>query len=252
MFELTGKKAIITGASSGLGVQFAIALAKQGADVALLARRIDKLQEVKAQVEAYGVKALAIKCDVTDTANIKAAVAEVHTAFGRIDILVNNAGNAFGMPAELQTDEDWLKVINVNLNGVFFTAREVGKIMKAQKYGKIINIGSIHSGVAMSGLPIASYCATKGAVLMLTKELAVEWAKFGITVNAIGPGYFASEMTQGMLANEGFQKQIQVYCPMGRVGEAGELDGSLIYFASDASRFTTGQILWVDGGWTAI
>jgi gluconate 5-dehydrogenase len=252
MFDLTGKFAIVTGASSGLGVQFALALARQGASVALFARRVEKLEQVKAEVEKLGVRCLAVKCDVLNNDEIKGAVAEVKAAFGRIDILVNGAGVAAVAPAEEQSDDDWLRVINTNLNSVYFVAREVGKVMVGQKYGKIINVGSIHSSVAMPGLPISGYCTSKGGVEMLTKALANEWAKHNITVNAIGPSYFASEMTQDVLGDPNFLKVVETYCPMGRVGKPGELDGAIVYFASDASSFTTGQLLSIDGGWTAI
>jgi gluconate 5-dehydrogenase len=252
IFDLTGKSAIVTGASSGLGKGFALALAEAGANVAVFARRADKLEETRKELAALGSDAIAVSCDVTDNDAIKRAVAEVHAKYGRIDILVNNAGVATAAPAENHTDEEWLRVINTNLNAVFFMAREVGRIMIAQEYGKIINIGSIHSTVAIPNLPIAAYCATKGGVLMLTKELAVEWAKHNITVNAIGPSYFPSEMTGATLGSPAFLQQIKEQCPMGRPGKPEELDGAVVYFASDASSFTTGQILAVDGGWTAI
>ena len=252
LFDLTGKKAIVTGASSGLGVQFAKALAAQGADVAVLARRMEKLEEVAKEIESLGVSCLPVKCDVLEKEDIYAAVKKVHEAFGRIDILVNNAGVAVNAPAESQSNEDWERVIDTNLTSVYYMAREVGKIMIKQNYGRIINIGSIHSRVAMAGLGISGYCASKGGVFMLTKDLANEWAKYGITVNAIGPSYFASEMTDEVLEDPGFKQLLQAYCPMGRVGNPGELDGALIYFASDSSSFTTGQLLNIDGGWTAI
>jgi gluconate 5-dehydrogenase len=255
IFDLSGKKAIVTGASSGLGVQFAKALAAQGADVAIVARRLEKLEEVKAEIEALGVSCLAVKCDVLNTEDIVNAVAEVKSAFGRIDILVNNAGVANGIPAEKQKDEKWLRVIDTNLNSVFYFAREVGKVMIEQQYGRIINIGSIHSAVAMleqTGMYISSYAASKGGVFMLTKALAAEWAKQGITVNAIGPSYFSTEMTGTFIENPEFAANFTAYCPMGRPGKPGELNGAVIYFASDASSFTTGQILYVDGGWTSI
>jgi gluconate 5-dehydrogenase len=249
---LEGKVALVTGASSGLGVQFATALARQGADVALLARRIEKLEKVKADIEELGVKALAVQCDVTEVQQIKDAVKEVKDHFGKIDILVNNAGIGFMMPAEEQSDEDWLRTVDINLNAVYFMAREVGKHMVEQKYGKIINIGSIHSTVAMQGAAISAYGAAKGGVKMLTKALATEWAKYNITVNTIGPAYFESEMTQEVVNDESFKAVAQTYCPMGRIGKEGELDGAVVYFASDASSYTTGQYLAVDGGWTAI
>ena len=252
LFNLKGKVALVTGASSGLGVQFATALAKQGADVAILARRIEKLDAVKEDLEKLGVRAYAVQCDVSDVEQIKASVLEVKEHFGRIDILVNNAGIGLVEPAETQSDETWNKMIATNLNAVYFTAREVGRIMVEQKYGKIINVGSIHSVVAMTGLPISAYAATKGGVMMLSKALANEWAKYNVTVNTIGPAYFESEMTAGVLDDEGFAQVIKTYCPMGRIGRRGELDGAIIYFASDASSYTTGQYLAIDGGWTAI
>ena len=246
------KIAVVTGASSGLGVQFATALAKQGADIAIVARRLEKLNTVKADIEALGVRCLPVKCDVTKNDDIKAAVDAIIEHFGKIDILVNNAGIGLFEPAEIQSDETWIKMIDMNLNSVYFFAREVGKHMVENNYGKIINIGSIHSTVAMTGLPLSAYCTTKGGVLMLTKSLANEWAKYNITVNAIGPAYFESEMTQDVVGNAEFAQVVKTYCPMGRIGKRGELDGAVVYFASDASSYTTGQILSVDGGWTAI
>jgi len=252
LFNLKGKVAIVTGASSGLGVQFATALAKQGADIAIVARRVEKLNSVKNDIEALGVRCMAVKCDVTKVEDIKSAVSAVLEHYGKIDILVNNAGIGMFGPAEEQSDELWQTMMNVDLNSVYYFAREVGKYMIENKYGKIINIGSIHSTVAMTGLPLSAYCTAKGGVLMLTKALANEWAKYNITVNAIGPAYFESEMTQGVVSDAGFTQIVKTYCPMGRIGKNGELDGAVVYFASDASSFTTGQILSVDGGWTAI
>ena len=252
LFNIEGKSAIVTGASSGLGRQFALALAREGANVAILARRTDRLEQVKAEVEALGVKCISVKCDVADNESIKAAVAEVKEAFGRIDILVNNAGIGTGAPAESMEENTWDSTIRINLSGVYYVAREVGKVMIEQNYGKIINLGSIHSTVAMMGSPISAYCASKGGVEMLTKALANEWAKYNITVNAIGPAYFESEMTDMVINTPEFGMALQAYCPMGRAGRPGELDGALIYFASDASSYTTGQLLTVDGGWTTI
>lgn len=252
LFNIKGKIAIVTGASSGLGRQFALALAREGANVAILARRVEKLEQVKAEVEALGVVCLSVKCDVSDNESIKSAVGKVVERFGRIDILVNNAGIGSGAPAESQEDSLWDSTIRINLSGVYYVAREVGKVMIKQNYGKIINIGSIHSTVAMAGSPITAYCASKGGVAMLTKALANEWAKYNITVNAIGPAYFESEMTDMVINTPKFGMAVKAYCPMGRPGRAGELDGAVIYFASDASSYTTGQLLTVDGGWTTI
>ncbi len=252
LFDLSGKTAVVTGASSGLGRQFALALARQGADVAILARRLEKLEAVKAEVEALGVQCLPVKCDVTDNGQVKAAVEAVVARFGRVDILCDNAGIGLFAPAEEESDEIWDSMIRTNLSAVFYVAREFGKQMIKQNYGKIIMTGSIHSSVAMTGLPLNAYCTTKGGVRMMVKALATEWAKYNITVNAIGPAYFESEMTQSVVGDEEFQKVVKTYCPMGRVGRAGELDGAIVYFASDASSYTTGQLLSIDGGWTAI
>lgn len=252
LFDLTGKVALITGGSSGLGVQFAKALARAGADIVIAARRVEKLDGVKKEVEAIGVRCLALRCDVSSTDEIKDMVKATKEYFGRIDILVNNAGVGEAVPAELQSDEQWSKVMSINCDGAYFVAREVGKVMIEQKYGKIINIGSLHSMFAMKGNPLSAYCSSKGALLMLTKALSCEWAKYNITVNIIGPAYFPSEMTEDALANDGVLNTIETFCPMGRPGKDGELDGALIYFASDASSYTTGQYLAVDGGWSAI
>lgn len=251
-FDLKGKVALITGASSGLGVQFAKALGSQGAKLALVARRFEKLESVKHELEDLGYEVYIHQCDVTKVNHIKETVDAINLYFGRIDILVNNAGLGVSHPAEEQTDEVWEKMMDTNLNSVYYFSREVGKIMIKQNYGKIINLGSIHSRVAMMGSNLSAYCTTKGGVLMLTRALATEWAKYNITVNAIGPSYFASEMTQAAIDTDGFDQVIKAYAPMGRLGNPGELDGALIYFASDASSFTTGQLLNVDGGWTSI
>jgi len=252
LFDLTGKVAVVTGASSGLGVQFAKALAKQGAKIAIVARRVEKLDAVKKEIEELGVECVAVKCDVMKVEDIRQAVATIKAHFGTIDILVNNAGIGLFEPAEVQSDETWETMMKVNLSGVYYFAREVGKVMIEKKYGKIINIGSIHSNVAMKGMPLSAYCTTKGGVQMLTKALAQEWAQHNITVNGIGPAYFDSELTHDIIEDKDFKQVIKTFCPMGRPGKTGELDGAVVYFASDASSYTTGQLLSIDGGWTAI
>ncbi|MBQ9006656.1 MAG: SDR family oxidoreductase [Atopobiaceae bacterium] len=254
LFDLTGKIALVTGASSGLGVQFAKALAGQGADIAICARRLDRLEAVKAQIEELGARCFATRCDVNDTARSVDMGAAVKAEYGRIDILVNNASVGDATPAAEMDDATWRRVLSTNLDAVFYVAREVGKVMIEQGYGKIINFGSLHSEVVMPGAtwPVTAYTAAKGGVKMLTKSLAVEWAQKGITVNAIGPAYFNSEMTGAIMETRGFDPVAATYCPMGRAGREGELNGALIYFASDASSYTTGQLLCVDGGWTAI
>lgn len=254
LFDLTGKVALITGASSGLGVQFAKALAGQGADIAICARRVDRLEAVKKEIEALGVKCFATRCDVTDTESVKAMVAAVEAEYGKIDILINNAGVGSGTAATEMSDEDWNRVISTNLTAVYTVAREVGKVMIKNHYGKIVNLGSVHSEIVMNNTmwPVNAYAAAKGGVKMLTKALAVEWAKMGVTVNAIGPAYFGSEMTADITTNAAYQGIADMYCPMGRFGREGELNGAVIYFSSDASSYTTGQILLIDGGWSAI
>ena len=251
LFDVQGKVAYITGASSGLGVQFAKCLAEQGCKLAISARRVEKLEQTKKEIEELGTECFAVKCDVTDPASVKEAVAAIKEHFGRIDILVNTAGIANSFPMEDQPYEVWDGIVKTNLYGTYNCSQEVGKIMIEQNYGKIVNLGSIHSMVAMEYVPLTAYCASKGGVLMLTKDLAVEWAKYNITVNAFGPAYFGSEMTQQLVSDEGFLQLINANCPMKRIGQPGELNGILLYYASDASSYTTGTYLPIDGGWTA-
>lgn len=251
-FDLKGRVALVTGGSSGLGVQFAKALASQGADIALCARRMERLEQVKAEIESIGSKCYIHKCDVTKPDEIAATVKDAAEHYGKLDILVNNAGLAIFDAATDISNEKWLKMMDTNLNQVYFFSREAAKYMIPAHYGRIINIGSIHSTVSMTGFHLSAYGTTKGGVLMLTKSLANEWAKTGVTVNAIGPAYFSSEMTQDALSKKGAEDIIGTYCPMGRIGHPGELDTAVIYFASEFSSYTTGQLLQVDGGWTTI
>ena len=252
LFCIHDKVAVVTGASSGLGRQFALALAREGAKLAILARRADRLETVRQEICALGRECIAVPCDVADSASIKAVVDTVVRHYGCIDILVNNAGIGITGPAESQTDGDWEAMLRTNLSGVYYMAREVGNVMIRQSYGKIINIASIHGLISRSGGTLSAYCATKGGVVTLTRALANEWAKHNITVNAIAPAYFESEMTEKVFSSDAFREMVKARCPMGRPGQAGELDGALIYFASDASAYTTGQLLAVDGGWTTM
>ncbi len=252
LFDLAGKVSVVTGASSGLGVQFAKALARQGADLAIVARRAEKLEGLSKEINSMGRRCMAVKCDVTIESEIKAAVERIVDEYGKIDILVNNAGVAEVSPAEQHTNEQWDRVLDTNLKGVFIFARETGKIMIRQKYGRVINITSMYGHIANTVSSNVSYHASKGAVVNLTRALAAEWAKHNITVNAIGPGFFASEMTEGLVEDKQFVDFVKFRCPAGRVGKPGELDGALVYLASDASSYTTGQTIFVDGGWTAV
>lgn len=244
MFDLTGKVAVVTGASSGLGAQFAEALAQAGADVAILARRVDRLETLKGKISGMSHKCLAYPCDVSIEKDICDTVAKVEKDFGTIDILVNNAGVVIGGATEEYSTEDWDKVFAVDSRGVFIMAREALKVMLKHGYGKIVNTASV---AGLFGAPgAASYSASKASVINLTKALAAEYAAKGITVNAIAPGMFATEMTGDVTDTAAGRT------PMQRIGKPGELNGTLIYLASDASSYTTGQTISVDGGWTAL
>ena len=252
-FDIKDKVAVITGGSSGLGFQIGKAYADQGAKVVLLARREDRLKENVAEIkETYGVDASYEVVDVTDYANVEAAAKNIIDEYGRVDILVNCAGRGFMAPVLEQPVEEWDKDIAIDLTGVFYCCKAFGEYMVKQNYGKIINMGSIHSRVALTGGLITGYVAAKGGVFNLTKTLAAEWAPYNITVNAIGPAYFESELTADVVGDEQFDMLIKAFCPMGRWGKEGELDGIAIYLASDASSFCTGQLINIDGGWTAI
>ena len=248
-FDLTGKYALVVGASSGIGTQYAKALANQGAAVAVAARRVEKLEGLKAEIEAMGGRCIAVSCDVADEKSIINCVNVVKETFGRIDILVNNAGvNIVNEFCSFAT-EDWKKVLDTNLTGQFIMSREVAKLMKEQNYGKIVNTASV--GGYAGGAAQIPYYASKGGVVNFTRALAAELAPYHVTVNAIGPGVFDTEMTHDSL-NGDFAKYLETRVPLGRWGNEGELDGILIYFASDASSYCTGQTLYVDGGMVCV
>lgn len=254
MFDLTGKIAVVTGGSSGLGVQFAEALSAQGATVVICARRVEKLAEVAKSITAKtGNKVVYYHCDVTVSESVKELAEKVEAEFGRIDIAVNCAGGGNCGWTEDLPDEKWHKTMNVNINAVFYCCREFGRVMIKNGYGRMINISSMLGSVGMDpefGMGIAEYAASKGAVNNLTRQLAVEWARFGITVNAIAPGFFASEVSP--VGNEKFDNFLKTKCPMKREGHPGELASAIVFLAADESRYCTGQILGVDGGWTAM
>ena len=252
LFDLTGKTALITGASSGLGVQMAQGLAGQGAKIAIAARRMERLEKLAAEFEKEGTECLPVFCDITKEDEIKSMVSKVLEHYGQIDILVNNAGMASGTASADMTLEEWDNIIRLNLTGSFLVSREVGKHMIDRRYGKIINTCSIQGIRCTMGMPGTPYNCSKGGDIMLVRSLAAEWAEYGITVNGIGPGYFPTDIDREYLVTDYFKGQLAMHCPAGRIGRDGELNGALIYFASDASSYTTGQILYVDGGWTLV
>ncbi len=253
-FDLTGNVAIVTGCSTGLGVQMARALANQGCKIVALARRLDKLQEVcKMLTEEFGVEAYPLRCDITDTEMVNAAVKEVLGKFGRIDILINNAGTGAVAPAEDITDDQFANEMNIDLFGSFKVARAVAKLaMIPAGYGRIINIASMYGMVGNKIAPAAPYHAAKGGVVNLTRALAGEWGEKGITVNSICPGYFETPLTKETLQTEFFQNYARTMIPMARYGKEGELDSAAIFLASPASTYVNGVILPVDGGYTCM
>lgn len=253
-FNLKGQVAVITGCSTGLGVQMAKALANQGANIVAIARRQNLIDQVATEIEKeYGVKTLAVCCDITSTEAVDAAVDKIMVTFGRIDILINNAGTGAVAPAEDITDEQFYNEINIDLFGSFRMARKIAKVaMLPQKYGRIINIASMYGLVGNKVAPCSPYHAAKGGVVNLTRGLASEWGAKGITVNAICPGYFYSPLTRETLDSDFFQANAKTMIPQERYGNEGELDTAALFFASPMSSYVNGVILPVDGGYTAM
>nr|WP_320415631.1 SDR family oxidoreductase [Candidatus Contubernalis alkalaceticus] len=252
IFDLSGKVAVVTGASSGLGRRFSTVLAQNGADVAVVARRIERLEELAEEIRGLGQRCLPVQCDVTNEAQVAEMADKVFKEYGRLDISINNAGTAALAPAVEHTLEDWNQTVAVNLTGVFLVAKHCAKIMIKQNYGKMVLTASMYGLVGNTFFPVSSYHATKGAVVNLTRGLAAEWGKYNITVNALAPGFFPSEMTQESFKIPEFQEYVKNMSVLGRTGQEGELDGAVLYLSSDASSYTTGITIPVDGGWTAV
>ncbi len=248
LFSLEGRVAIVTGASSGLGVQMARALHGAGAHVVLAARRFDRLKALADDLP----NSLPVECDVVNDDDLDQLVDATTTRYGRIDVLVNNAGVGDPVSAESETMENFRHTVAVNLTAVFALCQKVGLHMLEAGSGSIVNVASVLGLVGSGQIPQTSYSPSKGAVVQLTRELAAQWARRGVRVNALAPGWFESEMTAEMFADEKAMQWVRRKTPMGRAGVAGELDGALIYLASDASSYVTGQILVIDGGWTAV
>lgn len=248
--DLTGKAALVTGASSGLGRHMALTLARSGAKVAVCARRTEALQELVEEIQGFDGRAMAIPLDVMDSQSVRNCIDAAETELGALSILVNNAGIAGRKPA-LETDEaDWDRVIGTNLKGAWLVAQETGRHMiRLGHGGSIVNIASILGLVGAA--QVVSYCASKAAVVNMTRALAVEWARHDIRVNAIAPGYIVTELTEEFLAGPGGEAILK-RVPQRRFGEPRDLDGPLLLLASEAGRYMTGSILTVDGGYTAV
>jgi NAD(P)-dependent dehydrogenase (short-subunit alcohol dehydrogenase family) len=243
-FKLDGKVALVTGASSGLGAAFAAGLAEAGADLAICARREDRLQEVRARVEQLGRRCVAIPADVSDPAHCQRAVETTVRELCRVDVLVNNAGVGTAVPATRETPEEFRRVIDVNLLGSYWMAQACGRVMEPGS--SIVNIGSV-LGSTTAGLPQAAYASSKAAIIGLTRDLAQQWTgRKGIRVNALAPGFFPSEMTDQY--PEGYLDAMMVRVPAGRAGDPQELVTACVFLASDAASYVTGVVLPVDGG----
>jgi len=246
LFRLDGKVAVVTGASSGLGVAFARALAEAGADVALAARRVDRLDETRALVEETGRRALVVATDVASPERCRALVDAAVDGLGRVDVLVNNAGVGTAVPATREAPEEFRRVIDVNLNGCYWTAQACGRVM--QPGSSIVNVSSV-LGLTSGGLPQAAYSASKAGLLGLTRDLAQQWTgRKGIRVNALAPGFFPSEMTDTY--PPGYLDQLGQRIPAGRAGDVTELAATLVWLVSPAAGYVTGQTVVVDGGFT--
>jgi NAD(P)-dependent dehydrogenase (short-subunit alcohol dehydrogenase family) len=248
IFDLTGKAAIVTGASRGLGQYFGRALAQAGADLVVTSRNVESLSEFKKEIESLGRRVLPLSLDVRGYDSIQQMVKKAYRHYGQIDILVNNAGCNVRKPSTEVTWDDWNLVLNTNLRGTFFVAQAVAKKMIPRKFGRIINIGSVTSVFGYASL--APYCASRGGVKQLTMSLADDWGKVGITVNCLAPGWFKTEQTRILYEDQDWVDYLVDRIPLKRPGTPHDLDGAIVFLASDASEYVTGQTLLIDGGIT--
>jgi NAD(P)-dependent dehydrogenase (short-subunit alcohol dehydrogenase family) len=246
LFDLGGRVAVVTGTSRGLGQQFARALAKAGSDLVLTSRHLDHLLSFEAEIRALGRRAVSLELDVRDPESIERMAVAAEEAFGQIDILVNNAGMNIRKPALEVTWGDWNLILDTNLRGSFFVAQAVARRMVPRGYGRIINIGSVTSVNGYAGL--APYGASRGGIKQLTMSLADDWGKHGITVNCLAPGWFQTDQNKVMYENKEWVEYLSDRIPVKRPGRAGDLDAAVVFLATEASRYITGQTLLVDGG----
>jgi NAD(P)-dependent dehydrogenase (short-subunit alcohol dehydrogenase family) len=249
LFDLEGKVALVIGGHGGIGQAIAFGLADAGADVAVASRNLDALQSTVRDIESKGRKSLAVTVDIVDEKQVNAMVPKILETFPRIDILVNAAGLAIRKPADSFPVDEWQKVMDINTRGTFLCCQAVGKVMLRQKWGRIINVSSVRGRY---GLPsgYAAYCPSKGAVDTLTRTLACEWAKSNVLVNAVAPTIVETDLTRDALADPAYAKQMKDRIPMGKWALPEDIVGPVIFFASEASSFVTGQILYIDGGVT--
>ncbi|NCG26437.1 MAG: glucose 1-dehydrogenase [Verrucomicrobiales bacterium] len=246
MFSIEGKKAFVSGASRGLGRQFANALAKAGADVAITSRTLSSLEGTSKEIEGTGTKCVPLEMDVLDLESIQSAAARAEQELGKIDILINNAGCNIRKPALEVSWEDWNTVVDTNLKGAFFLAQAIAKGMTERNYGRIVNIGSVTCVAGYAGL--APYGASRGGIKQLTMSLAHDWGDKGVTVNCLAPGWFKTEQNAKLFEDKDWVDYIEEKIPLGRIGKPNDLDGICLFLSSDASAYVTGQTILVDGG----
>jgi NAD(P)-dependent dehydrogenase (short-subunit alcohol dehydrogenase family) len=249
IFSLEGKTAVVTGGTSGIGRALSLGLAEAGADVIATARREQQVNDTAAEIESIGRQTLRITSDVCDRGSLERLLAATLEKFGKVDILVNCAGIIKRTPTIDISEEDWNNIINTNLTGTLRACQVFGRPMLERGYGRIINIASLNSFVALS--EVAAYAASKAAVVSLTRSLAVEWSKKGVTVNAVAPGVFRTDLNSKLLDSSPRGQELLMRTPMGRFGKTEELIGATVYLASDSASFVTGQVLVVDGGFLA-
>ncbi len=246
LFDLSGKTALVTGASRGLGQYMGRALAEAGADLVITSRRLDSLQAFSEEISAMGRQVFPVELDVTDPRSIRQMAEQVHSQFDAIDILVNNAGCNIRKPALDVTWEEWNTILDTNLRGPFFVAQAIAEGMIKARKGRIINIGSVTSVFGYAG--ITPYCASRGGIKQMTMSLADEWGGYGVTVNCLAPGWFKTEQNRVLYENTDWVRYIEDRIPLNRPGHPRDLDGAVVFLASDASEYITGQCLLVDGG----